>query len=204
MSVALGLLAASVALPVLAKGAGGIAGNIATRKDFKEQLRENEADRRRAALNQNGITLGQRNKMLAQAKSAMRAGENSAPTANTGLTSGTDLQDAQMKENARAAALGNLSQNIDAASQQQTEQRNASALSRRDQLVAEKARRWALSVQPIAEAAGDAGSLALADAAKKRDPDKYHEMIAMQRDMNAAKNGTYPTSSPDISTGVSR
>ena len=203
MSVALGLLAASVALPTLVKGAGKIAGNIATRKDFKEQLRENEADRRRAALNQNGITLGQRNKMLAQAKSAMRGGENSAPTANTGLTSGTDLQDAQMKENARAAALGNLSQNIDAASQQQTEQRNAASQSQRIALQQQKAARWASSVQPIADAGAAAGSMALQSKAQAMDPEKWNEMIAMQRDMNAAKNGTYSTSST-ASSGVSR
>ena len=201
MSVALGLLAAATALPILAKGAGGIAGNIATRKDFKAQLRENEEDRRRAALSQNGITLGQRNKMLAQANSAMRAGENSAPTANTGLTSGTDLQAAQMKENARAAARGNFSQNIDSASQQQTEQRNAASQSQRIALQQQKAARWALSVQPIAEATAAAASTGLAAKGEKMNPEEWNKLIAMQRDMNAAKNGTYPTSST-ASSGV--
>lgn len=157
------LMAGAIALPVLAKGAGGIIGNLATRKEFKAQLAQNKEDQARMAQGKLGISNAQRRAMLSQANSAMRNDQRETAAPQTGLKSGYDLQKEQQKATARSVALGQMSQGIDQMSQQQAVSAADRITNQRNALMQQKAARRALSAAPIAEAAGAAGSYALAE-----------------------------------------
>lgn len=170
------LMAGAIAAPIVAKAAGGIIGNLVTRKEFKAQLAQNKEDQARMAQGKLGISNAQRRTMLSQANSAMRNDQREVAVAQNGMKSGFDLQKEQQDKTARASATGQMSQGIDQMSQQQAVSAADRIMNTRNQLMQQQAARWSLAAAPVGEAAGAAGSYALANKAGM-DQDRYFDTI---------------------------
>jgi hypothetical protein len=106
----------------------------------------------------------------------MRNDQREVAAPQNGLKSGYNLQKEQQDKLARAAAIGQMSQGIDQMSQQQAVSAADRIMNTRNQLMQQKAARWSLAAAPIGEAAGAAGSYALADKAGM-DPKQYFDTI---------------------------